>query len=241
MATLSNRLVIETEDEEEVAKRAALSVLSWHPKTWSDLLKRLVIILAGILIAALALSYLIKWFDKDFDKRLKAQQNQKTQALSQLANSESERQLIEKHMPLLKQLESQGIFGEEKRLEWVELLRTLEKHWPGVKLQYAIAAQILQPPPEGTPQTQTSTLGLLPNGEKAKNFGTFNTEMKLTLKLLHEGDTLAIIEELKNANLGKFSIKSCTFNRPASNTSVSTPIDAECILTWISMRPYTQV
>jgi hypothetical protein len=85
----------------------------------------------------------------------------------------------------------------------------------------------------------------LPNGDSVKQFGVFSTEMKLTLQLLHEGDALAIFEDLRAAKLGLFSIKKCSFKRPNngdqndSAVTLGTPLTVDCLLNWISMSAYT--
>jgi hypothetical protein len=264
MATL-NAFTAYGVDEDDEDNGAAASprdtALSWQWATWPHPLRTAVIASVIALLSLVALVLLVEWADKDLSKKLQTQNNAKTQAQARLANSDQERNDIDKHLPLLHQLEQMGVFGEEKRLEWIEVLRLIEKRWPGVKLQYNIAAQI--PMPETEPQNGQIPLGytsmrtplgtsappLLPSGEPAQNFGAFQSDMRLTSTVLHEGDVLALIDELKAAKLGRFTVKQCNYKRPhdpsrspiQSNApfTIGTSLEAECVLTWISMKAYT--
>lgn len=244
MATLTDDF-----DDDEVAP-APEQALTWQWATWPRNLRRAVLSCLGIVIVCSAFFALWNWADADFVRRLKTQNELQIQAKSKLLHSGQERQDIELHLPLLKQLETAGIYGEEKRLEWIELLRSIEKRWPGIRIQYAISAQTLQPNPNAPPVNPAAQAlaATLPNGELAKSLGIFNTEMKLTLRLLHEGDALAIVEEIKAAGLGHFTLRGCTFRRPNLDpitNSVPNPaanfgkaVDAECTLNWTSLRTY---
>lgn len=265
MATLNTSSAYGEDDEDAINGAAQQEpALTWHWATWPANLRKAAIT-AGVVIALIAAAIVTaRWTDQSLSKKLKAQIDIKAQAQTRLKNSDQERVDIDKNIPLLRQLESQGIFGEEKRLEWIEQLRAIEKRWAGVKLQFDISIQnplretdAAGQAPTGLAPGQTAVPVLLPSGEPAQSFGAFQTDMKLSLKVLHEGDVLAIIEELKAANLGRFTVKKCTFKRPgggagnssasvvggqsgaASNFVIGAPLDVECVLTWVSMKAYT--
>jgi hypothetical protein len=234
-------------DDDEVAS-GALAVpkeLTWNWRTWPSDLRRAGIISAGALVAMAALTLILQDQDTSLTQKLDANTGNKAQAQTKLRESGQERDTIVKHLPVLKELESRGIFGEEKRLEWVEQLRIIEKRWPGVEIKYNISPQKLIPK-EGTngvlPPIPTGAK--LPNGDPVKHFGVFNTEMKLSFALLHEGDALAIFDELKAANLGLFAVKKCTMKRPNNKVmndaskDIGPPLNVECTLNWVSMNAY---
>ncbi len=234
------------DDYEASGVSASPKELTWHWRTWPSNLRRSVGISAGLVIALIAFILFLQEQDKNFTQKLEANAGGKSQAQTKLRESGQERDTIVKHLPVLRELEERGIFGEEKRLEWVEQLRTIEKRWPGISIKYDISPQKLLPkegrngaPPPIPPGAK------LPNGDPVKQFGVFTTEMKLTLQVLHEGDALAIFDELKAANLGVFSVKRCSLRRPNNDTAVEnasgfgTPLAVECTLNWISMSAYT--
>lgn len=247
MATLNAQAAGYDDDDDEGLGTSALpKELSWNWKTWPSNLRRAVAISAGVLVAMGVLILFLQSQDKEFTEKLDASAGGKSLAQTKLRESGQERDTIVKHLPVLHELEERGIFGEEKRLEWVEQLRIIEKRWPGIAIKYDISPQKLVPK-EGTngivPPIPPGAK--LPNGDLVKQFGVFSTDMKLTLQLLHEGDALAIFDELKAAKLGLFSVKKCSMRRPnTGNTSDATsdfgaPLTVDCLLNWISMSAYT--
>jgi hypothetical protein len=246
MATLSTQTDLGYDDDELASGAAAIpKELTWNWRTWPSNLRRAGIVSASAIVAMILLVLVLQDQDKSFTQKLDANTGSKAQAQTKLRESGQERDTIVKHLPVLKELEARNIFGEEKRLEWVEQLRIIEKRWPGVEIKYNISPQKLIPK-EGTngvlPPIPTGAK--LPNGDPVKHFGVFNTEMKLSFTLLHEGDALAIFDELKAANLGLFAVKKCTMKRPnnkvMSDTSKESgaPLNVECTLSWVSMNAF---
>jgi hypothetical protein len=246
MATLNAQAAGYDDDDDSSAASALPKELTWSWKTWPRNLRRAVAICSGLLILIVTIILLLQAQDKEFTEKLDASAGGKSLAQTKLRESGQERDTIVKYLPTLRELEERGIFGEEKRLEWVEQLRTIEKRWPGITIKYDISPQKLLPK-EGTnaPPAPIPPGAKLPNGDPVKQFGVFSTEMKLTLQLLHEGDALAIFEELRVAKLGLFSIKKCSFKRPNngdqndSAVTLGTPLAVDCLLNWISMSAYT--
>ncbi len=223
-------------------------VLTWQWATWPLALRRAVIVFFSFLVGLVALVGAVMWADDYFSAELKKQNKLKQQAQDQLRNSGKERMDIEANLPLLNELEADNVFGEEKRLEWVELLRTLEKRWPGTSIRYEIAAQNLLPPKAKAGMLSAiASTQLLPSGEAAKSFGVFTTVMSLNFRVLHEGDVLAILSELKAEKLGRFDVTRCSFRRiSGSDFATRLPngvpvagMNADCELVWVSMKSYT--
>lgn len=247
MATLNVLTNDSYEDDEYKVSGISASPkeLTWHWSTWPSNLRRSVGISISLVIALIAIVLFLLEQDKDFTQKLEASTGRKLQAQTKLRESGQERDSIVKHLPLLRELGDRGIFGEEKRLEWVEHLRTIEKRWPGIAIRYNIAPQKLMPKEGSNGVVQPIPQGAkLPNGDPAKQFGVFSTDMKLTLQLLHEGDALAIFGELKAANLGLFTVRNCSMRRPNNSTAVDnpgdygTPLIFDCSLNWTSMSAY---
>ena len=246
MATLNTRADADYDEEESASRAAAVpKELTWSLRTWPGNLRRAVAISAGSILILIALILFLRDQDKDFTQKLDANTGSKTQAQTKLRESGQERDTIVKHLPVLKELEERSIFGEEKRLEWVEQLRVIEKRWPGVEIKYNISPQKLIPKEGSNGVVPPIPAGAkLPNGDPVKQFGVFGTEMKLTLTAMHEGDALAILEELKAANLGLFTVKKCTLKRPNNtivkdtSNDVGAPLFIDCTLNWVSMNTY---
>jgi len=164
------------------------------------------------------------------DRQLKAEQTSRQRFL----NSGRERADIERLLPLLQSLQSQGLYGEEKRLEWIERLRGMERRWPGLKLQYAIEAQAVQPATGANPGAAgMAGLAAPPPAGSARRIELFATRMRLTMTLVHEDDMLRVLEELAQAQLGRVSVERCEMNR-----ANGAAIRAECSLIWNTLRAY---
>ena len=246
MATLNAQAAGYDDDDEGTGAAALPKELGWNWKTWPNNLRRAVVISAGVLVAVGVFILFLQAQDKEFTEKLNASAGGKSLAQSKLRESGQERDTIARHLPVLSELEERGIFGEEKRLEWIEHLRTIEKRWPGITIKYDISPQKLVPKEGSNGVMQPIPPGAkLPNGDPVKQFGVFSTDMKLTLQLLHEGDALAIFDELKAANLGLFSVTKCSLRRPNNGTAVENasdfgaPLIVDCALNWISMSAYT--
>lgn len=210
---------------------------AWHPGAWPPPLRRAARQACAMAAVGLLLAGGFHWWRADLagrlDRQLKAEQTSRQRFL----NSGRERADIERLLPLLQSLQSQGLYGEEKRLEWIERLRGMERRWPGLKLQYAIEAQAVQPAAGAAPGAAgTAGIAALPAAGAAggaRRIELFATRMRLTMTLVHEDDMLRVLEELAQAQLGRASVERCEMNR-----ANSAAIRAECSLIWNTLRAY---
>jgi hypothetical protein len=181
--------------------------------------------------AGLLLAGGFHWWRADMAGRLERQLKAEQTSSQRFLNSGRERADIERLLPLLQNLQSQGLYGEEKRLEWIERLRGMERRWPGLKLQYAIEAQAVQPAAGAGPGAATMAGGAaLPVPGAAagpRRIELFATHMRLSMTLVHEEDMLRVLEELAQAQLGRVSVERCEMNR-----ANGAAIKAECTLVW---------
>jgi len=207
----------------------------WRSGMWPPLLRRAVWQACATAAAGLLLAGALHWWRADMAGRLERQLRQEQTSRLRFLNSGRERADIERLLPLLKNLQSQGLYGDEKRLEWIERLRGMERRWPGLKLQYAIEAQTMQPaagagPGAGGPAAQSLAPGATGN---ARRIELFATHMRLTMTLIHEEDLLRVLDDLAAAQLGRVSVERCEMNRAGGAA-----IKAECTLVWNTLRAY---
>lgn len=209
---------------------------SWHPGAWPPPLRRAALRACAMAALGLLLAGGFHWWRADLsgrlDRQLKAEQTSRLRFL----NSGRERADIERLLPLLQSLQSQGLYGEEKRLEWIERLRGMERLWPGLKLQYAIEAQAVQP--GAGSGAGVAGMAALPaagaaGAGAARRIELFSTRMRLTMTLVHEDDMLRVLEELAQAQLGRASVERCEMTR-----ANGAAIRAECSLIWNTLRAY---
>ncbi len=147
----------------------------------------------------------------------------KQEMAMRLHNSGQERSDIGRLLPMLNDLEEQGIFGEERRLEWVERLRSIEKTWSGLRIRFSIEPQALRPLPIAA-VAGPSKLGL------------YGSEMKLNLKLAHEMDLFRVLDALAKPPIGYFETRECNLK----NNGKGQELDANCTLHWYTVRPMSE-
>ena len=215
---------------EQIASRQA-----WHPGAWPPPLRRAVMQACALAALGLLLAGAFHWWRADMARRLELQRKAEQTSQQRFLNSGRERADIERLLPLLQNLQSQGLYGEEKRLEWIERLRGMERRWPGLKLQYAIEAQLMQPAagPAAAPMAAALALPAPGAAGGARRIELFATRMRLTMTLVHEEDMLRVLEELAQAQLGRVSVERCEMNRAGGAA-----IKAECTLVWNTLRTY---
>jgi hypothetical protein len=207
---------------------------AWYPGAWPSLLRRAVLQACAMAAVGLLLAAAFQWWRIDMARRLDLQRKGEQTSRTRFLNSGRERADIERLLPLLQSLQSQGLYGEEKRLEWIERLRGMERRWPGLKLQYAIEAQVVQPAAGASPNAGGIAAPPVAGAPgSARRIELFATRMRLTMTLVHEEDMLRVLEELAQARLGHVSVERCEMNR-----ANGAAIQAECTLVWNTLRAY---
>ncbi len=186
-------------------------------KLWLPLLAALAMIIAAGLLG---------WASKfDADKAgqerstATATQNQIEQRLRQVRTEEQE---IRERTALLMQLKNAGITGEEKRLDWMEMLREAQRELriPGMSYEFG---------------AQTN----LDKGEDA-TYSWFSSTQHVKLRLLHEEDLLNFLTRIEKNAQALVIVRSCTLSplpRQADGRETLAQLGAECDLQWITLRP----
>lgn len=151
------------------------------------------------------------------------QQSLLNQARQRYQSSGLEKETIIQYLPLYQQLISRGFVGEERRIEWVDNLRTIQQQHKLFGINYSISTQEAYKP------------------DFALNFGSFSAYrsiMKLELIMLHEGDLLTMIEALDAEQTTPFILRECEITRLAvNNVGRLTPnLVAKCELDWLTIH-----
>lgn len=143
--------------------------------------------------------------------------------LKQVHNEERE---IKRKTATFSQLQARGLIGEERRLEWIELLKSIHEQRRLIDLDYEIAAQH---PLDAHPGT---------------DLAFYASTMKLHLKLLHEEDLMRLLADLRHQAKALIQVKHCTINRLAKGSSAragsSAALLAECEIDWITLHEAAQ-
>lgn len=139
--------------------------------------------------------------------------------LKQVREEENE---IKTKAALFSNWRARGIIGEEQRLDWVELIRDIKAARKLIDVQYELSPQ--QP------------LGQLAQG----GYSFQSSTMKLQMKLLHEGDLLNFINDLRSQAKAYVRVRSCNvvrMPRTAGGSAETALLQADCTLDWVTILP----
>ncbi|HHJ34783.1 MAG TPA: hypothetical protein ENJ87_03365 [Gammaproteobacteria bacterium] len=137
-------------------------------------------------------------------------------------NSVEKNQIIDEFENNFLMLVNQGVVGEENRLSWFETIQNTAKNRGMPSVKYSISAQ---KPLKG-------------NNLSARYQGidVFKSVMTLNIKMAHEGDLFALLNDLEKAD-GLFAVDSCDIEK-ISKKGVGTEnnMKAFCELGWYTFR-----
>lgn len=149
---------------------------------------------------------------------------------ARLARVAEEAQDARGHAARFAALVERGVIGTERRLEWVEQMRRAKAARKLYDLQFEIAPQ------------QAIEAALLPGSSGDYEFRS--SAMRLHMHLLHEGDLLGFIGDLRDGAHAYLRPRSCVVERlapsaseaPGRATAVGPQLRADCIIDWITIQ-----
>ena len=136
---------------------------------------------------------------------------------------DEQKRSIEAWLPAFHSLESAGVIGEERRLEWIEALRAAATRLKLPSLRYRIE-----------PRTAYEADAGLGTGD----YRAFSTVVRLEAGLLHEGDLVRLVGDLANGDAGLVRIERCDVRRTGPDFVMrpeAVNLTAECELRWITL------
>ncbi len=137
--------------------------------------------------------------------------------------SGEEQQIIVRYLSEYRRLEQEGFIGPERRIDWIDALRAADRELRMFGVTYQIGAQ--QPYP-GTDGLDAGPLRL------------WQSPMRLTFGLLHEGDLMHFFNALDRLHAGVFVLEGCTVARMEGASPGYRPhLQADCQLNWITLGP----
>lgn len=137
--------------------------------------------------------------------------------------TEEEREIREKLVDYRKLLE-RGVIGDERRLEWVEAIGQIKNDHKLLEIKYQIE-----------PQRTLKLPGITPTSEVEFRASALKVEMQL----LHEGDLLVFIGELRRRLKSHVLVRSCDIDRIArsgEDRGVAARLRARCTIDLITIR-----
>jgi len=151
------------------------------------------------------------------------------QKLQRVSDEEKE---IKLKASLFGELQTRGIIGEERRLDWVELLKDIRDELQLIDLHYEISPQR---PLDGSEPAASGG-----KADAAAGFRFYASSMQLRLQLLHEEDQIRLLEALQQRAQALIQLKHCSLSRlprnSAERTASAAQLQAECQIDWITVR-----
>ena len=165
------------------------------------------------------------WYFKDKMSRKYNIDKSRFQSISnQYLAVDQEEQLVREYYPEFIELYNNGVIGEERRLNWIETLHASEENIRLPGLRFKIDSQTRY-----TPDYPVN----------AGSFQIFNSPMKLSLDLLHEGDLQRLLGDLSQHAQGSYNLSKCVLkkaNKIDLDNTTKGHISAECDLKWFNIK-----
>lgn len=175
---------------------------------------------AASVAAAAAITYLAATGRQAAQSEHDAASSRYRQAQSRLSQVHGEEAEIREKAALFLRLQEKGIIGEEKRLEWSELLNDARHRLRIPTMDYEFAPQRVI---DGNAKLAFHQSG-----------------MKLHLETLHEVDTLDFLDYLQEEAMALLWVRNCKLSRlPASaarQEAAPALISADCSIDWVTLQ-----
>jgi hypothetical protein len=180
----------------------------------------------ALLVALLAAGGgLIFWSElqqRKAEQQLAAARAERAQAREKLTRIAEEEKEVNDKLAVYRQLKQLRILGEEQRLEWADAMTRIRTARELLDLRYLVEKQ--------------RTLVSIPG--KPANVDFFASTMKVDVALLHEGDLLAFLRDLRDSGNAYYSVKRCQITRApsaATGLSIVPRLRADCDIDLITI------
>ena len=162
-----------------------------------------------LLAAGLALLWTARHTLAQQHRKLAAAQAERRHVAERLLRIAHEEREVRDHVELYQRLKDLRILGSERRLEWVEALTRIRAERELLDLRYQVERQKV-----------LKTLPGSPAGLELRS-----SSMSVELALLHEGDLLRFLDDLRGSGNAYYSVRHCTITRagPAPSTGSIAP------------------
>ncbi len=149
----------------------------------------------------------------------RAERSQARERLMRIAEEERE---VKEKLEIYRQLKAIGILGEEQRLEWADAMARIRAQRELPDLRYRVERQV--------------ALKTVPG--KPANVEFYASTMHVMLALLHEGDLLHFLGDLRASGNAYYAVRSCSITRTgqlAVGAALSPRLRAECEIDLITI------
>jgi len=179
-------------------------------------------LLVALLAAGAGLIYWIEQEQRATHQQLAGAREQRNQARDRLTRIADEEKEVSDKVEVYRRLKNLHILGEEQRLEWADAMTRIRTTRELLDLRYSVGRQ----------QTIASVPG------KPANVDFYSSTMKVDIALLHEGDLLGFLHDLRESGNAFYSVKRCAIRRTgiaATGASIVPRLRAECDIDLITI------
>jgi hypothetical protein len=153
---------------------------------------------------------------------LAAARTERAQAREKLSRIAEEEREVKGNIEVYRRLKDVGILGEERRLAWVDAMSRIRASRELLDLRYIVDRQ----------KTMYSVAG------KPAPVDFNSSTMKVELALLHEGDLLGFLTDLRNSGNAYYSVQKCAITRTGAAPTGSNLVPrlrASCVVDLITI------
>lgn len=171
---------------------------------------------------------LLVWWSMQQAQKAEHERNGAAAGMSQveqrLRQVRTEEQELKDRALMFQKMQNSGITGEERRLDWTELLRKIQQDMRLPGMSYEFGAQ----------KSLESVNGAA--------FAYFSSPMRLQLRLLHEEDLLNFLARVQREAKALVLVRNCKLAPQTGGSdgrSAIAQLNAECELQWVTVRRST--
>ena len=178
--------------------------------------------LVALLAAGAGLIYWVEQEQRVTRQQLAGARAERNQARERLARIAEEEREVSNKLAVYRQLQSLHILGEEQRLEWADAMTRIRTTRELLDLRYSVGRQ--------------RTIASIPG--KPANVDFYSSTMKVNIALLHEGDLLVFLHDLRESGNAFYSVRRCAIRRTgtaATGVSIVPRLRAECDIDLITI------
>ena len=181
---------------------------------------------AGVFIVTLVLSIIVVSISSIYMDEVYQDQQAEKRAMrlwqGKINSSVENNQIIDEFESNFLKLVNQGVVGAEDRLSWFETIQETAKKRGMPSLKYSISAQKL---------LQENNLK-----NQYRGIDVFKSVMTLDIKMAHEGDLFALLNDLEKAD-GLFAVDSCDIEKISKEVvDINSNMKAYCELGWYTFK-----
>ena len=139
---------------------------------------------------------------------------------------------IRRNLALYAALQARGVIGDERRLEWAELLKAISERLRLTGLRYEFS-------PQRALDAASPTASAAPPATAPQAHDAYVSTLTLEVDLLHEEELTRLLDDLRAQASALVQVKRCSVTRlpHATDGERRANLRAACQLDWITLRP----